>query len=394
MTARIPLAAILATIAAAVAWAQCPPDQVILNGASLGPGIDVGVDTSGGRRDWIAFADGNLIMQYPSGQAWGTVYFTFGAAAPEGSRTGRDMSACQNLVLEMMGDPGTVSVGIKDSTQHDNGLEPTVPVQISGQWQTYTLPLSRFSPTNLKSLYIAAELNFTGPQAQLLRARSIRLTSGSATKRVLPQFVFGGGWYSAVYFANASDQPASVDVQFIGDDGKPMAVPAVGSSSTTLNLAARGTAILEAPNSGPLTQGYAVATMPDSVIGYGVFRQSVGDRADQEAVVPLSGSSSTSSTLIWDETGFVTGVAIVNPSNVSTTVAVLARDSAGQMIGTSSITLGSGAKTALALRNLPGLSAVAGTRGSAAFTVNSGAVAVLGLRFGGQAFTSIPASEK
>jgi hypothetical protein len=51
-------------------------------------------------------------------------------------------------------------------------------------------------------------------------------------------------------------------------------------------------------------------------------------------------------------------------------------------------------KTAIALRDLPGLGAMAGKRGSADFTVAFGNVAVLGLRFGGAAFTSIPTADR
>jgi hypothetical protein len=281
MTAKFILIMIFAT--SAVIWGQCVPDQVILNGASLGSGIAVGLDTSTARRDWLSNDGTMLIMQYPSGQAWGTVYFTFGAAAAVGSRTGRDMSTCQSLVLEMMGDPGTVSVGIKDSTQPDDGLEPTVQVQVTGQWQTYSLPLSRFVPTNLKSLYLPAELNFSGPQAQTLRVRSIKLTAGSAataTNKILSQFAFGGGWYSALYCTNTSDQSTSVQVQFIGDNGRPQVLPASGSSSATMNLSPRGMAVLEAANSGSLVQGYLSVTLPDPALVMASF-----DRAYRERLI-------------------------------------------------------------------------------------------------------------
>jgi hypothetical protein len=50
-------------------------------------------------------------------------------------------------------------------------------------------------------------------------------------------------------------------------------------------------------------------------------------------------------------------------------------------------------KTETALRGLTGLAGVVGLRGSAQFSVSSGSIAVLGLRFGGAAFTSIPAAQ-
>lgn len=207
---------------------------------------------------------------------------------------------------------------------------------------------------------------------------------------VLPQFVSGGGWYSALYFTNTGNSAVSFPVNFVGDDGNPLSVPVVGASSTIVNLAPHGTAAIQTANVGPVSQGYASVSLPVGVVGYGVFHLSNPGVPDQEAVVPLSSASSTASTLTWDDTSFVTAVGIVNPSNIATTVSIALRDAAGAIIGTSSVFLAAKNKTAVVLRNLPGLGAMIGNRGSADFTVTTGNVAVLGLRFIGSAFTSIP----
>ena len=110
--------------------------------------------------------------------------------------------------------------------------------------------------------------------------------------------------------------------------------------------------------------------------------------------MPLSSASSIGSTLIWDDTGLTTAVAIVNPSSVDTIVAVTVKDTTGALIGTANVTLAAKSKTAIALSTLPGLSGMAGKRGSADFAVTTGNVSVLGLRFGGIAFTSIPTTER
>src|SRR5260370_23738391 len=117
----------------------------------------------------------------------------------------------------------------------------------------------------------------------------------------------------------------------------------------------RGTAIIEIPNSGPLQQGYVAAALPAGVTGYGVFRQSVPGVNDQEAVVPLSGTTATTSTLLFDDTKYVTGVAVVNLTSVSTTILVFVRDAQRNTIGTSNIAVGPHAKTAVVLRDIPGL---------------------------------------
>ncbi len=212
------------------------------------------------------------------------------------------------------------------------------------------------------------------------------------TPQVLPQFAFGGGWYTALYFTNPSAAAVSFTVSFTADNGTPLVVPSIGSS-TNVNLAPQGTAILEAQNIGALSEGYATASLPAGVIGYGVFRSSASGRADQEAVVPLSGVSSQSSTLIWDDTNLVTAVAIVNPSPVPNTVSISVWNAAGNLIGTSSVPLGANSKTEAIMSRFPGLAAMAGQRGFASFTVTSGSVAVLGLRADGPAITSIPTTE-
>jgi P pilus assembly chaperone PapD len=224
---------------------------------------------------------------------------------------------------------------------------------------------------------------------------SIPTTTGasesSSRSSVLPQFVFGGGWYSALYFTNLTGAAVSFPVNFVGDAGAPLTVPSLGGSTTQVKLAAYGTAIVEAPNVGSLLQGYAAFTLPSGVFGYGVFRQSVPGQSDQEAVVPLSDAGASSNTLTWDEINLVTAVAIVNPSSTAATVAVTLWDENGNTVGTSSVTLPPNSKTAAPLRNLGlGLSGMVGKRGSAQFMVSTGSVDVLGLRFDGLAFTSIP----
>jgi hypothetical protein len=219
--------------------------------------------------------------------------------------------------------------------------------------------------------------------------------SQSPVRVLLPDFVFGGGFYSALYFTNQTSSPVSFPVNFFSDDSSALSVPAIGGTSTTVNLAANGTAVIEAPNAGSsIIQGYASLVLPSGVTAYGVFRKTASGSPDQEVVVPLSSASSTTSTLSFDDTNVVTAVAIVNPSSVATTVVISARDTAGNVVGTATVALGPNAKTESVLRDLPGLAGIAGLRGSAVFSVTTGNLAVLGLRFNSQAFTSIPTTNR
>ncbi len=214
-----------------------------------------------------------------------------------------------------------------------------------------------------------------------------------STQQILPQFVFGGGWYSALYFTNTSTSAVSFTINFIGDDGNPMHVPAIGGS-TAVNLAPHGTAIIEAPNFGALSEGYVSVALPGGVTGYGIFRQSISGIADQEAVVPLSTVAVSSTTLLWDDTEFTTSVAIANPGSTPVAGTITIWDTSGNMIGTSPLSLAPHTKMEAVLHNLPGLGNVVGNRGSAAFVAGSGNIAVLGLRFNGAAFTSIPTANQ
>ena len=210
---------------------------------------------------------------------------------------------------------------------------------------------------------------------------------------VLPQLAFGGGWYSALYFTNTTSVAVSFPVNFTADNGTPLTVPALGGASTTVSIPAGGTAIVEAPNIGSLFEGYATFTMPPGVSGYGVFRESVTGLPNQEAVVPFAMANATSSTLVWDETNLLTAVAVVNAGPVAALISITLWDNNGNVVGTSALNLPAGQKTEATLRSLPGLSGMVGLRGRAQFSATSGNVAVLGLRFGTSAFTSIPAQQ-
>jgi len=206
---------------------------------------------------------------------------------------------------------------------------------------------------------------------------------------VLPQFVFGDGWYTALYFTNLSAESVSFPVYFYSDLGTSLIVPSLNGSSTSVTIAAYGTAMIEATNVGSLRQGYATFTLPVGVGGYGVFRWNAG-LEDQEGVVPFASSAGTATTLTYDEKNLTTGVAVVNASSSTAMIAITARNASGVPIGTSSLALPPLNHTAAVLSAFPGLSGVVGQGGSAQFTASTGNVAVLGLRFHGSAFTSIP----
>ncbi len=228
----------------------------------------------------------------------------------------------------------------------------------------------------------------------LTPAQVVQLAGDSnASRAILGQFVFGGGWYTALYFSNGSLNSVTFTVNFIGDDGNPLNVPALNASSKTVTLAPGGSTVLEAPNVGSFAEGYVSVALPVGVTGYGVFRQSVSGLPDQEAVVPLVYPNVTTLTMVYDDINAITGIAIVNPSTVATSIAITVEDINGNVIATSTspLVLQPGTKQIGLLRSiLPGLNSVAGNRGIAKFTIPNGGIVVLGLRAKGVALTSVP----
>ncbi|WP_321473700.1 hypothetical protein [uncultured Paludibaculum sp.] len=217
----------------------------------------------------------------------------------------------------------------------------------------------------------------------------------STTTYSLPQFAYGGGWATSLYLANTSDSAATATVRFVGDGGAALSVPIVGVGSRSEwsgELPALGTAALETESTGDLAQGWAEAALPSGVVGYGIFRQSVDGRADQEALVPLAEASTNPATVVYDDISLTTALAVANPSTASVDVTFTAYRNDGAQIGTGTITLAARAKVAVTLRSVSGLSGVAGTRGWVKISTQGTAISVLGLRFGAQAFTSIPAA--
>ena len=230
----------------------------------------------------------------------------------------------------------------------------------------------------------------------LTPAQILQLADDAGTTRaLLAQFAFGGGWYSAIYFTNTSLTDLSFPVSFTADNGTPLNVPSIGGSSKTITLAAGASTVIEAPNVGQdVQQGYVSVTLPVGVTGYGVFRQSIPGKPDQEAVVPLTPTNTNNIPMVYDETKYITGVAIANPSGAPTTVNITVTDNTGTVIATSSGVLPPFTKIEGLLRSLPApfasLSQIAGTQGTVRFFSTGGPVVVLGLRANGTALTSIP----
>jgi hypothetical protein len=164
----------IATFPSPVATPTASPGAIFV-GDTLVTGYNMGANTSGGLTNWVTVKSGEICMAYPSGQSWGSVFITVGKPI-QPPRPGKDLSNYHQLSLELRGqvDTESVSIGIKDKSQLDDGSETKVPVfDLTTDWKPFTFPLSKFTGANLHTLYVVIEFVFAGTPATVC-ARNIQ----------------------------------------------------------------------------------------------------------------------------------------------------------------------------------------------------------------------------
>lgn len=272
----------------------------------------------------------------------------------------------------------------------------------SASWEFFwTAPSTNLGSVTFYAAGNAANGNFANTGDNIYTTSltiAVNDSGAQTTSRILPQFVYGedsvgARWYTAIYLTNTTGIDKAVTLRFRDDSGNDLDVPGFGVSPT-INLAANGTAVVESPMAGPFKQGWAQLNLPDGVTGYGVFRLNFGARAAQEAVVLLNDDSKPAYNLTFDDNQLTTSFAVVNTGDSPINVQIVTRDTSGAQIGAAQITIEARRKFASAMRSVPGLESINGKRGSAEIRVGSGTLAVLGLRFGPEAFTSIPTTDR
>jgi hypothetical protein len=159
-------------------------ERAIMKSSQLLPGYDLGVNSSGVRTGWLINHHGYMEMSYPSGQSWGAVFVTVGRPR-EPPRPARDFSDFDSLLIDMRGRAGgeQIEIGIKTNTQPDDGSETKVPVTLTTDWQTYDVPLFRFTGTDARHLYVVTEFVFAGAQARTVYFRDIRYRPSSSRRQ-------------------------------------------------------------------------------------------------------------------------------------------------------------------------------------------------------------------
>jgi len=211
---------------------------------------------------------------------------------------------------------------------------------------------------------------------------------------VISQFVDGGSWLTSITVTNLETHSTSFDVLFFQNDGTDFNVPVVGltglSRAVTVTLAPMGTLTFYTAGIDPfVTAGWALLsqTNSDSVGISAVFRQTDIGGQPQEAVVPAVNQFETHFVLNFDNTSYVTGLALANPTLFTVAIVANIRSSNGTIIDTQNITLPPYNHVSFSLP--ANWASTRGIRGTIEFLTSGYGVGALGLRFNGSAFTSV-----
>ncbi len=220
---------------------------------------------------------------------------------------------------------------------------------------------------------------------------------------VIPHVADGGYWKTTFKWVNLGTQKTHVIVQFLTSFGQPWSVPvAAGPDFAAGNYTNPGfdigpgqtVTMVTAGSASSTSTGWAVAyqsTDPPSLMaGTTIFTQHVPNGQDQEASIPITDAFTGDFALLFDNTAYSTGLAIGNRESSDVTLNVHIRDRLGKEIEQRTFILPANGHEAFALSSL--WPSTAGIAGSIQFTANGHSFAAFGLRFNGNAFTTILAA--
>jgi len=211
----------------------------------------------------------------------------------------------------------------------------------------------------------------------------------------IPHVVDGGGWQSTIVLTNTSANQASATLVFhqetTGGNTQAWAPPFVEVISTSgLTLAGGSTLFLHtAGTAAALTQGWAELNADSGVIGYVVFTIRVPGRQDQDGTAPAATASSRILVPYDDSNGFVTGIAVTNPSGTAQTLSVGFRTTSGGVSVNTLPAVPPGGHMSFILSNQ--FPVIKNHAGLAEFYSSTGNISMIALRFNPtSSFTAAP----
>ena len=216
-------------------------------------------------------------------------------------------------------------------------------------------------------------------------------------KYVFPQFVFGGGWVSTLTLAALNEDETTCTFSAEGRHMTLRAVSGHTASGTEIPLVGFKAGQwnifkTEAPDDGPVSSGMAILQCDRAVLTHTLFSLTVGGSVVAEALVEPSHEFKAFEEYVLffadHRNGARFGVAVANPSDRAIDVSVQVSDDQGEVIVDTTVNVDANASKALFLDELGTIPE--GHTGGVALRADE-SLYVIGLRFTGQVFTTIPA---
>ena len=217
----------------------------------------------------------------------------------------------------------------------------------------------------------------------------------SAQTLYIPQFVDGGGWQSTIVITNTSATTATATLTFHSDSGNGNTqawIPTFleTSSTTGLVLLSGSSMFLHTPGTAAtLTQGWAEVDADAGIVAYNIFTNRLPGQKDQDSTAPAVGATNRVLVPYDDANGFVSAIAVVNPTATPQSVSVGFQTTDGLIaIDTLPIVPAMGHLTFVLSQQFPYIS---GHLGLAEFYSATGNLSMIALRFNPtQSSTAMP----
>ena len=221
------------------------------------------------------------------------------------------------------------------------------------------------------------------------------LSPGQAQTSIIPQIADGGDWQTTLVLANTGASPASASLSFFqetsGGATESWNLSFLEAGSTqNLTLPAAGTLFLHTLGTASTTNvGWAQLQASSAVVAYAIFTLRVAGRQDQDGTAPAETAASRILVPFDNTAGFVSSIAIVNPTAASESIAVGIQTAAGAVSHPASLTLPAQGHTSFEL--FQQFSATTGQSGLLELYSATGSLSAIALRFNPTfAFTTAP----
>ncbi len=218
---------------------------------------------------------------------------------------------------------------------------------------------------------------------------------------LIPHLADGDLWKTTLKFTNLGTHNVNLIVSFYKDDATELPLPIRANADFTARTAANlvftlipgQTVSVETPGTAAtLTSGWGVAYQtqtnccPEPMAAMAIYTQHIPGGQDQEATVALNAPLRGNFALPFDNTTFVTGLAILNQNDATLSLIARIRDRTGKVVDQQTLLMPKYSHVAFTLPSL--WRSTAGLSGWIEFVNPGSGTSAFGLRFNGAAFTT------